>query len=294
MPEATFHAIFLDREVRVSGPPRWCIRQSGKDYELASFDLVLYWPVSFQERRVHLNAAASVRKEFVQRTWSVFEQALLHSLPAHKQLNSYFAAIAAANKVIALDVALKNNIPMPLSLVSNDPAAVRGWIRSGESWVIKAITDTNRVSARAQIFPSRLERKVPDTALGVVPQMFQAEVVAEKELRVYFICGQVLLFEAARDHAHHRIDIRLQSPDVSQWHPVRNPKVERLTRRLANLFGLRFFSADFLRPAGREPQFLDLNPHASWHWMNPEAAELVDQAFAEGLQLLYRQREKSR
>ena len=282
LPEFELETIILDQPVRVIGPPDWILRQHDKEFRIREAALVVHWPISFQERRSHLSSRLYSGREYIERSWVVFEQALFTTLPPTQQLNPYSKATFAANKVSALATATRHGIKAPKFLISNDATAIAGFLTSHPG-IVKVITDTNRIDFRSKFFPIRAEPDLPADELSVLPQLLQEEITAIKEVRSYYFSGDVHVVEATRDPTHPAIDVRLQEMKGVQWTATSHSAVEALTHCLASLFGLNFFSADFLEPADSEPLFLDINPHASWDWMNRPIVRQLDEAFAGSL-----------
>ena len=109
LPQVGVELILIDKLIQITGPA-WRRRQDGRNCLLDECDLVVHWPVSFQERRAGLASTSYAGKEYIERKWVALEHTLLSSIPAACTFNPYSHALIAANKALVLPLATPRHV----------------------------------------------------------------------------------------------------------------------------------------------------------------------------------------
>ncbi len=269
--------IWLDRQLSVKLSDTRTISQRGTVCELSSYDLIIYWPASYQALRHRIGSwfPTTATEEYLSRSWRVVEDAIFSGLD-HLMLNSYRAACDAANKGIVYLSALANDISMPTTIITNRPG--RSLTALSTKQVIKTVTDTVDVNDDLQLYTSQYPTDYKCQILDA-PYIIQQYIKAICEYRAFYFDGRTIAVRVPR--GDDLVDVRLTPGSTLKCEIVDNTTISRMASRLATLFHLGMFSADFLEDVAGKIYFIDLNPHGTWHWLQRSVRDRLDHAYIE-------------
>src|SRR5262249_12327759 len=183
----------------------------------------------------------------------------------------------AEHKPLQLKVAQALGLPIPPTLISNDPDAVRAFARScPEGMITKMVVSqcfrTDEAGVSEVVYTNLV---TPETledlnGLHLCPMIFQAQVPKALEARVTVVGRR--MFTAAVDSqiaAGAQIDWRRdQGPLGGAWRSYSLPtEVEEKLLRLLDHFGLNFGAIDLILTPGGQYVFLEVNPLGSFAWL---------------------------
>src|ERR1700754_2389968 len=268
--------LWIDKKLAIEFSTGRLLVQNNRRYDLLSYNPIIYWPPSFQNPRNRIGSGFS-QDEYVSRSWRVVEEAMFFDLD-HLLLNPYHAAYTAANKAIVHFACLKNKIPIPLTTITNSIGTSSASTRNGR--VVKTVTDTVDIDQDLQLYTTNyLPEKKSDEPLSDNPFVFQEFIKAVCEYRVYFFRGDIIIARIERKDG--LADVRLVQGTVMKCRIVNNREISDVTFRLAGIFNLVMFSADFVEDKDGRIYFLDLNPHGSWTWLETSVRRKVDQGYVD-------------
>ena len=264
--------VWLDKKLYVELSAKRLLFQDRRKYDLLSYDLIVYWPASFQNPRDRIGAGFSI-EEYVSRSWRVVEEAMFLGLD-DVMLNPYRAACDAANKALVFHLALENGIRMPGSLITNSARAASS---VDAPRVAKTVTDTVDIDKELKFYTRNYKWSPRDGRRSDHPVLFQHFIKAIREYRAHFFGGDVIVAEIDRDDK--LFDVRLIAQKALKCRIVENDEVAATMVRLGAIFGLSMFSADFIEDWNGYIYFLDLNPHGSWNWLRQSVRGPLDRAY---------------
>lgn len=191
------------------------------------------------------------------------------------QLDPLSAVRAADHKEVQLRRAVECGLDVPLTLVSNDPSAVRTFYDRCDRRMVAKVQSHFAVSRDAQEFVvfTNTFRDSDLASLGnlrYAPMIFQESVENAVEVRAVVVGGEV--FAAAIDPNQRErttVDWRRDGAAiVRDWEPYDLPTpVRRGLLELVARFGLRYGAADLIvTPEGRHV-FLEVNACGEWYWL---------------------------
>lgn len=194
----------------------------------------------------------------------------------------------AEYKPVALQTATGVGLPVPRTLVTNDPDTARAFVADVGHAVYKpfggtaAITDTEGTH---QLFTTRVSPEQAGAAsVAHSMHLFQAWVPKDYEVRLTVVDDR---FFAARIDAHSpaaQVDWRADYRNL-EYAPITTPGTVRdrasvLLRRL----GLRFAAIDFIVDPDGQWWLLDVNPNGQWAWIETATAMPIAAALADALE----------
>ena len=198
----------------------------------------------------------------------------------------------AMNKQLQLKIARELGLPIPDTLTTNDPDAVRRFADAHPDGVVTKMLSSFAIydeEGREQVVftnpvgPEDLEEM---EGLELCPMTFQENVPKEVELRVTVMGRRV--FTASIDsqseeratHDWRREGARM----IEQWQVHELPEdVEERLLGLCDRLGLNYGAIDLiLTPEGRYV-FLEINPSGEWFWLEHHPGFPLSRALAEVL-----------
>jgi glutathione synthase/RimK-type ligase-like ATP-grasp enzyme len=177
-------------------------------------------------------------------------------------------------KPFQLSLAAKIGLPVPRTLITNDPLAIRGAFDRFGEMVAKPvrrghITENGRTSS---IFTSQVLEEHLDQieSARYSPAIYQALVAKRYDVRVTIVGRRV--FAVAIDSQSDpdaTIDWRLTDNPALPHHPITLPEplTEQLLR-LMGLLGLTFGAIDLIQKTDGDFVFLEVNPNGQWLWLD--------------------------
>jgi glutathione synthase/RimK-type ligase-like ATP-grasp enzyme len=180
-----------------------------------------------------------------------------------------------------LALAARLGLAVPDSLVTNDPAAARAFVREraeGET-VHKNVT-----SARALWRTTALARE-RDRALFAsvrhLPLLFQERVPAAADVRVTVVGERLFAAEIDTPGRAPRVDHRSRIARA-RFRAVHLPRdVEAKVRRLVARLGLAYAAVDLVRRPDGEHVFLEVNPSGEWLFVERRTGQRITAAVAD-------------
>jgi glutathione synthase/RimK-type ligase-like ATP-grasp enzyme len=193
----------------------------------------------------------------------------------------------AERKAPQLTVAQSVGLPVPRTLITNDPDAAVAFIRSVEGRVIAKTVKSPLVQqstgrlAYAHVVSDQDVLRLD--ALCLAPCIFQEYIEKDLECRVVVVGERVFTVEIySQGHPDAAIDWR-----QADYRTVRHewatlpPRVEEACRAFARAYGLKFAVMDLIRrPDGRHV-FLECNPNGEWAWLEGTTGVPIARAIAE-------------
>jgi hypothetical protein len=259
---------------------RFVLRDGRREVEPAAFDAV-WW-----RRPRPFTIPADVRD----RTHRAFaERAAHHALGGlwlatrTRWVNDPVRQEAASRKTWQLALARELGLAIPRTLVTNDPARARAFVRScgrrDGAWnaVTKLLGPTEDVDRETLVVADDHLRALD--AMRFAPLVYQ-EYVDGVDLRVALVGGRLFAAEvdARRTSAPHdcRVDWR-----NARAGPARLPgEVSRRLRAMVDRLGLAYAAVDLRRREGGEHVFLELNPAGQWLFWERAAGLPITEAVA--------------
>lgn len=209
---------------------------------------------------------------------------VLASLPV-RWVNHPSREADAAYKPRQLAVAAHCGLPVPDTLITNDPAAVRRFAAAHDRIVVKALganalTETGGAVV-AYTHPLAVEELVDLSGVDVTAHQFQEWIPKDHEIRLTVV-GKHLFAAAICAHTETaRTDWRADMSALSYRIAQPPPAIARGVRAYMATFGLCYAAFDFVvRPDGRW-LFLEANPGGQYGWIEaatglPITAGLAD------------------
>ena len=298
-------ADFLLAELRRRGVP--CVRWNLDQFPLGSSltyrvrDGHLGGEIVSDGRRVDLGSVASVwcrgfrpsgfpnGMTGADRTFAELEaqralDALLTTLKV-TWINHPYSLARANSKPAQLSVALQVGLDIPPTVVTNDPAEVRGFVGqlTGDA-VYKAHSQNIDLENGKALFTGLLTPKEMDKLdlIRVSPGIFQEFVAKAYEVRATVVGSRIFSGKIdSQANVESKIDWRHRPYDIEES-PIELPAdVEAKMHALMGELGLVYGAFDFIvTPEGRHV-FLEVNPSGQYLWVEaatklPITAALVD------------------
>jgi glutathione synthase/RimK-type ligase-like ATP-grasp enzyme len=203
---------------------------------------------------------------------------------------SHPAAIWSSEfKPFQLSLAARIGLPIPATVITNDPSAIRKAFDQFGAMIAKPvrrghITQNGHTSA---IFTSQVLKEHLDEieSARYSPAIYQPLIPKRFDVRVTIVGRQV--FAAAigsQSDPAAAIDWRLTSNPVLPHYPMKLPG--RLTDQLQQLMeslGLTFGAIDLIQNTDGEFVFLEVNPNGQWLWLDNILNLGVSEAVADWL-----------
>ena len=224
-------------------------------------------------------------KEFVLRNVCAFLEGFWESSEWF-WLNKPSRVQYAENKLLQLKIAKKMGIPIPRTLITNNPTLVREFIETHKSVVTKPITspvvhlDNSYWGVFTHVVSSQ---DIEDTSVKISPCIFQERIKKKSDLRITVIGKKVFAAEITTD------DSESDNPD---WRAIDNkflkyktfpvtPKLENFCIEFLEYLGLAYGAFDFILDKNDEVLFLEVNPSGQWGWIEHETGLPITRAIAE-------------
>jgi hypothetical protein len=234
-------------------------------------------------RPVSAPSAAGSERDFTEREWA----SLLHGLfleaeqryPHLTWLNRPSVSAVTGAKYDLLASADLDGLTVPDLRVSTDGHLPRSG--SGQ-YVCKAIGEDERIDDATTYCTSLLDAATLDELpyRSNCPSLIQERVVAEYELRVYYLLAETLAvrIRASRgDYADLRL---LQRSDWSAEVASAGPQLHGALRAYCERRSLSYCVFDFLRTADGRDLLIDVTPSGTWSYLENPGDPVVTSWFA--------------
>lgn len=214
---------------------------------------------------------------------------ILHGLSSAAYANHPISAIRADYKPAQLHMAVQLGLPIPATLITNDPKTARKFAREHGSVIYKSFRGAPRPANgdTAAIWTQSIKEEDLDESVVVTAHMFQQEVNKTADARVTVVGRSV--FASRITTPDGALDWRCGDWDALAYEPIAVPDtVERALHSYLDGFGLAFGCFDFALGPGnpRDPAreawtFIECNPNGQWGWL-PDS-DAIARAFADVL-----------
>lgn len=201
---------------------------------------------------------------------------------ADRCVSSPDAMQAARWKLSQLAVAADVGLPVPETLVTNEPSAAAGFASSGPT-IAKAVaevrTETEDGTLIGEAFA--LNGAIEPESVRVAPVLLQRRIDKVADLRVTvvgpkFFAVRIVLPDGAP------LDFRQTEPSDCRYETIDLPEmVKARLQSYLGVFGLRFGAFDLAEDRDGILWFLECNPAGQWGWLESLAGINVTEALVE-------------
>lgn len=180
----------------------------------------------------------------------------------------------AEHKVYQLTVASRLGLPVPRTLISNDPERVRSFAQICANGVVaKAIyigfiDDPPRSIFTSVVNPVDLE---DSESLRMAPVIFQEKIDKKCDIRVTVIGQQIFAAEIMASHSKFILDWRASEIEKLEYRVHKLPgTIEAKCLSLVKELGLTFGAIDLALTDKGDYFFFEINPNGQWAWIEPK------------------------
>jgi hypothetical protein len=206
-------------------------------------------------------------------------------------LNSPSALLLSSLKLSQLSAAAKLGVPVPDTLVTNDPLKAENFFTYHHGAVAKSLANGYSIYGEEQLkLYSRYYPKFPaelKIGLQYSPMIFQRRVKTRCELRVTYIDGKCFGLSAdTTDLDGELIDIRRldYKKEKGRFSGIDVPETICVaTEKLMRHFNLSYAGLDWLQDLDGNWQFLELNCMGAFKWSELQGAGNITSALVEAL-----------
>ncbi|MFY9820820.1 MAG: hypothetical protein WAM82_05525 [Thermoanaerobaculia bacterium] len=210
-------------------------------------------------------------RQFAEWQCMAFRSSLFDVLaPRAFWVNRPEVAARASRKILQHELALKMGLSVPETLYSNDPNAIRAFLREqGGEAVYKTFLSMVWEAPDTHWLPytSRLSERelVDDEILRAVPGIYQALVPKAFELRVSFIGKRAFAAKLlSQQTSDGQLDWRQAYGELKMEPHTLSPIIAERCWRLMEALGLAFGCFDFVVTPQGEHVFLEVNEMGQW------------------------------
>ncbi len=230
---------------------------------------------------VRLDGLDPMYEAFARSEWSDACDGALLTAPV-AWLTSLAALRAAELKLVQLATARRLDLPVPETIVTNDPteaAAFARQFRCIAKPVRYGLVSVNppRVAWTREVTPQEL------STLSGPPVILQRLVEVETHLRVVTVDRSCFVAELHANELDWRSNLDNHQRFVPSERAV-NDLVSESARRLAAQLDLGFSSQDWVIDREGRPYFLDANPNGQWMFIGSELTETIGSAIIDALE----------
>ncbi len=217
-------------------------------------------------------------------------ESFLNGLTFARWVNEPRSDRQAENKLWQLRTAQEVGLPVPRTLMTNDPVQMKSFFREvNKKMVAKLLTPISISMDAATAFVHTSEVTSRDVADGNLlrhsPMVFQEQIPKACELRIAFVNGS--MFVGAIDASGSKdgqVDWRLSSPEAVHWRRDEVPvDVSTKLSALMSKLGLVYGAIDLIRTPGGEHVFLEVNSGGEWGMLERDLDYPISEAIAEAL-----------
>ena len=221
------------------------------------------------------------------RMWEAF----FGLIPCNRWITPPVQLAAAGSKAVQYRHAVELGVPIPATLISNEPESVRSG--AAELPLTKYLGDTNQLwrvgdQGYAALTVEVALDDVDDETIVRSPAIHQARVRSHLEIRAVAIAAQSptvgSVFAASATKPAGLTDIRIAPDGIARYAPCDLPSnVRSQLFRLLETLGVGYCSADFILTPEGQYVFLDLNATGAWWWIDDLYRGAVTMAIADAL-----------
>lgn len=189
-------------------------------------------------------------------------------------------------RTVQLMAARLAGLPVPPTLITNDPDRARAFAAEQGELIYKPMTHTSPGAGQllyaSPISPRELDGDDGKAIAGTM-HLLQRRIRAQYAVRLTAVDDRMF---AAAIHAHSEaaaVDWR-SDYDALTYEPVEPPsQIITGIRTMMSRLGLRFGALDFLVTPDGEWHFLEVNPNGQWAWIEQETSLPISEAIADAL-----------
>jgi glutathione synthase/RimK-type ligase-like ATP-grasp enzyme len=181
----------------------------------------------------------------------------------------------AHHKPYQLSVARRVGLPIPRTLITNDPAAARAFVAEvgRERTVYKTFLATERCWRETRILRAEEEPRLDAVALA--PVIFQEYVPAVCDLRVTAVGDRLFAAAIRPAPGGYDVDYRMDM-NGARFEPAELPDaVERDLLELLRRLGLVYGAIDLRRTPDGAYVFLEVNPAGEWLFVEERTGQPI-------------------
>jgi hypothetical protein len=220
-------------------------------------------------------------RPFEIRQWRAALDAVYFLLDEGYVANHPLNASRAANRAIAKRVLSDVGIPIWPSLVTNDLRSIQTLVPR-ERYMVKHVSDTSYVSPGFLSAPFSLSEDVMADTLGILaaPLDYQQIAALSAEHRVYVFGDEAVCLQLniPVENRANVIDPRFQMDISKQTSVCENDEITTIALLSARALHVQIVAIDIIT-VQRLHYVIDVNPHASWHWLSHEVCSAIQTKF---------------
>jgi hypothetical protein len=251
------------------------IRVGGVAYRPQDFSNVWY---RRPERLKHPRFEGSPEGGFVLEEWSEALEGFFAQIEKPKWMNHPSCNVAASHKVEQLVRARALGLPVPDTLVTQEPDQLRAFYeKHGGQVIVKPMANGYVERPKGEQDSLIYTNRVPAGHLAdlddlpACPTLFQEEIAKVADVRITMVDHDTHAVEliARESDGSQRCDIRRNNMEDVSYRVVNLPEdVEQRIRALAAHYGLRFAAIDMAVTRNGEWVFFEINPNGQWAWLD--------------------------
>lgn len=227
--------------------------------------------------------------------WSEAWEGFLAHIPAEAWINHPARNFCASHKVEQLTRARRMGLPVPETLITNDPDKAWEFVTTSPvKLIVKPLAsgyiERASPSQDSSIYTSEFtaEHRSLLDKIRFCPVIFQQMMEKEKEVRVTFIDDELFAvgMQASAENGQQLVDIRRDEMQNVIYSPVEIPgAMATRIRKLIKSYRLRFAALDFAIDKTDSWYFFEINPNGQWAWLDLEAGTDIAGAFIRALKV---------
>jgi MvdC family ATP-grasp ribosomal peptide maturase len=259
------------------------------DTQISTEEVRAVWARKLWTPRMATDLDERFREMCVRESVAALE-GFLDALRDARWVNDMQRERAAENKQRQLRIAVGAGLPIPRTLVTNDPAAARQFFEeTGGRMVAKLLRPLTVSMNAASDFVYTSQVSAEDLAdaetLRHSPMVFQELIPKARELRVAWVAGEAFTGALdASDTLRGQTDWRRAAPEECRWQAAELPaEVSRGLRSLMSELGLAFGAIDLICTPAGEYVFLEVNPAGEWGMLERDLNLPIADAIAAAL-----------
>ena len=226
--------------------------------------------VWFQQPPPFTGQPSDIEQTLQRNNLGTFLEASFELLTA-KWLNKPSNVLRASNKVLQLHYASNMGLQIPETCISNDPGIVRAFCSKGltivknlnSPWIAQ---DDGTIISYTELVQD--EWIQDDQSVIFCPLIYQRFVERKHDYRVV-ILGKDVFVSRCDSEKGDIVDVRRNNETGSNFyeHSIDVSQIIKL-RKLMQVFGVDYCSADFIEDKSGNVLFLEMNLCGAWWWMD--------------------------
>lgn len=187
----------------------------------------------------------------------------------------------AHHKTLQLATALRVGLPIPRTLVTNDPNAVRRFIADVKPshTIYKTFLATEEHWRETRVL--REEELSLLELVRFAPVIFQERIVADTDIRVTIVGDEMFATAIRPDPCGYSLDYRMDM-NAASFTPTELPQdVKKPLRELMKRLGIVYGAVDLLHTPDGQYIFLEVNPAGEWRFVEDRTAQPITSAMAD-------------